>query len=354
VVKSRKKLICSIIFSIIFSNTFLPFHHSVIPPTRDFFEAVPAASVTNCDKVIPGGKSIGVTLKTDGVMVSGLAEITTEDGKKTSPAKDAGIKAGDIIKSFNDVEISDVYSLTDCISSSKGKTSSVIFMRSGKIIKSALIPQISKEDKKVKIGAWVKDAASGIGTMTFYNPENGSFAALGHGITDMDSGELISIESGEILSSTIVDVNKGEKGTPGELKGVFSEDSTPMGKITKNNEFGICGTVSPEFTLSKESVSVAGKDEIKVGGAYILSNVEGNLIEKFDIEIVRILPAYTNSSKNMIIKITDPDLIEKTGGIVQGMSGSPIIQNEKLIGAVTHVFVNDPTRGYGVFIENML
>ena len=317
-------------------------------------DAVPVSSSAKQTMVVPGGKSIGVTLSTDGVIVAGLSDISLHNGKQASPAKDAGIKAGDIIKFFNDEPISSVAELSAAIKKSNAASCTVTLNRDNKTVKTSILPKISADDGQIKIGAWVKDAASGIGTITFYNPETKFFAALGHGICDADSSNILDVSDGEILSSTIVSVDKGTKGCPGELNGVFSESSNHLGHITENRQSGICGNVTDNFTLSHQPVQIAKKEEIKTGNAYILANVEGNLIEKFDIEIIRVIFTNNTSSKNMIIKITDSRLLEKTGGIVQGMSGCPIIQNGKLIGAVTHVFVNDPTRGYGIFIENML
>ncbi len=316
--------------------------------------AVPVSSSAKQTMVIPGGKSIGVTLSTNGVMVTGLSEISLYDGKIISPAKDAGIKAGDIIKFFNEEPIGNVSELSAAIKKSNASSCRVTLSRDNKIIKTTVSPKMSADDGQIKIGAWVKDAASGIGTITFYNPETHFFAALGHGICDGTSGEVLDVSNGEILSSTIVSVDKGKKGSPGELNGVFSESSECLGLITQNHSGGICGKVTDKLNLSHQPVCIAKNEEIKTGSAYILANVEGNQIEKFDIEIIRIISTKDTSSKNMIIKITDSKLLEKTGGIVQGMSGCPIIQNEKLVGAVTHVFVNDPTKGYGIFIENMI
>lgn len=347
VMKVKKKIICLILSSLV-SVASLPFENTI--PFFSIFTNVSAEERT----VIPGGKSIGVTLRADGVIVTELTEITDTTGKITSPAKDAGIKVGDIIKSFNNAEITGVEDLISQIENTDKNQAKISLIRNKKNISVLISPKSSKEDGKMKIGAWVKDSASGIGTLTFYDPKTHFFAALGHGITDTDSGKLISIEEGKILDSTIVSVEKSKKGTPGELKGIFSENESPIGSITTNSKFGISGEMTPDFSITGEEVEIALRSEITTGKAQIISNIEGKNTSVFDIEILRVLPQHSNSSKNMIIKITDEKLLEKTGGIVQGMSGSPIIQNGKLIGAVTHVFVNDPTRGYGVFIENML
>lgn len=312
------------------------------------------AALNEAKTVIPCGNCIGVTLCTDGVLVVNTAEVAAKDGSHTSPAEAAGIKPGDLIQSFDGKKISSVEDLDSAILKSGGQSSSITIKRKNKTIDTLLKPKMSQQDGVFRIGAWVKDSTSGIGTMTFYNPETKSFAALGHGICDPETGEILAIDKGNILSSTIVSVDKGKKGVPGELNGVFTENGAAIGKITANCDFGIFGTLDTEFVLSNQPIPVANRQEVKAGDAYILSNVEGSKVEKFNIEISRLLPKSVSSQKSMIIKITDERLLSKTGGIVQGMSGSPIIQDGKLIGAVTHVFVNDPTRGYGLFIENML
>ena len=344
----KKAVILSLIFSIIFS---------VSGSETSGFQAPSLAVSTEVSAektVIPGGKCIGVALSTDGVLVVDVSDVVSSDGKHTSPAKDAGIKSGDLIQSFNGNEIESVSDLNTAINSSGGKASSVKLNRNGNIREVLITPKVSQSDGGFKIGAWVKDAASGIGTLTFYDPDTKSFAALGHGICDSETGNLLTVGDGNILSSSIVSIDKGEKGVPGELNGIFKDDEPILGKITDNNDCGIFGTCESNILTGTQTVPIADRDEVKLGSAYILANVEGNSIEKFDIEIIRIMPKAISSQKGMIIRITDEKLLNKTGGIVQGMSGSPVIQNGKLVGAVTHVFVNDPTRGYGIFIENML
>ena len=314
-----------------------------------------AAAYASEPMLVPCGKSIGVTLSTDGVMVVNVADMQTQNGKTKSPAQAAGLQAGDLIKNFNGAPVSSVDELISAVSASEGKSSTVVVQRRDKTIETLLTPKISSDDGTFKIGAWVKDAASGIGTMTFYNPSDHTFAALGHGICDVETGNIIALDDGNILSSTIVSVEKGSRGSPGELKGVFSEDNNVLGNVCKNTPCGIFGTLeNPQGLSGSDALPIAARDEIATGKACILTNVEGNIVEQFDVEILRVMPQNTSTSKGMIIKITDEKLLQKTGGIVQGMSGSPIIQNGKLIGAVTHVFVNDPTKGYGIFIENML
>ncbi len=346
----RKK--SCLLFSLIFSLT-LCISGSEYSPTEPVFASL-SASAPQEKLLIPGGKCVGVTLSAKGVLVTDISDVVTESGKHLSPAKDAGIKPGDLIKSFNNQETLTVSDLNSAIKSSQGKNSSLRLIRQGCEREVLITPHISQADKSFRIGAWVKDAASGIGTVTFFDPETNTFAALGHGICDSETGEIFSIDKGNIFSSSIVSVNKGEKGVPGELNGIFEEDSPALGQITDNKTSGIFGTANKELLKAVNPVPIMKRKDTNPGKAYILSNIEGNKIEKFDIEILRILPNKLSPQKGMIIKITDQNLINKTGGIVRGMSGSPILQNGKIVGAVTHVFVNDPTRGYGIFIEDML
>lgn len=303
-------------------------------------------------EVVPGGNVIGIKLYTKGVLVIDVARFERTDGAIVAPATDAGLKPGDIILNINGIEIEDGLHLMSVVCE-KGETENVLSVqRNDKIFETKITPQLDKTSGKYKMGVWVKDSAAGIGTMTYYNPDTKQFAALGHSITDSDIGTSYSVKNGTIENVYVNTVVKGEKGIPGELKGVFSGDTEIVGTVTQNRASGICGTLFE--TENKERMPVASRWDVREGAASILSTVEGGNVENFNIEIQKVMYNSGKSSKSMIIKITDERLIEKTGGIVQGMSGSPIIQNGKLIGAVTHVFVNDPTRGYGIFIENMI
>ncbi len=329
------------------------FSESIIPFDTEL--SLPVLSTANQEKcLVPDGRSIGVTLSTNGALVVDFMDIESSSGELPSPARVAGLKAGDLIQGFDGKKISNVEELVSAISASAGKSSSLTLSRNGKKSEVLIKPELAKNDGSPKIGAWVKDAASGIGTLTFYDPDTKAFAALGHGICDAETGKLLPVESGSILSAGIVSVNKGEKGVPGELNGIFKSDSNSLGEISKNSESGISGTVSESFEPSNSPIPIGHRGDIKIGSASVLTTVNGSLPQKFDIEIIKIMPKVISQQKGFVIQITDEKLLEKTGGIVQGMSGSPIIQNGKLIGAVTHVFVNDPTRGYGIFIEDML
>ena len=217
-------------------------------------------------------------------------------------------------------------------------------------------PVQDKDDGQFKLGLWVRDSTAGVGTLTYYDPSNQSFASLGHPITDVDTQEILSVKEGEILESKILDIKQGQAGTPGELKGSFSASQTRLGKIETNNEFGIYGKMYDEINNSiySEPLEVGAQDNVKLGKATLLTTIDSSGIQEFECEIVKANRQNVPSSKGMIIKITDPELLETTGGIVQGMSGSPVIQDGKLIGAVTHVFINDPTQGYGMYIDWML
>lgn len=307
------------------------------------------------DTVIITGQTVGITLNSEGAMVAEVAEIKTKDGKTVSPAKDGGIRKGDVIISVSGKPVHGVDDLHDAVSAAGDKSVLTELMRDGTKITTTLKPVLS-EDGSYRLGIWAKDAAAGIGTLTFYDPETGNFGALGHGIADSGSGMLMDIKDGEVLSSTIVSVEKGEKGEPGELKGVFGEGDTALGTIEKNTVCGIFGNMTLPEDKAKEgqSIKIGTREDVREGKAYILANIEGSKTEKYEIEIVNI-PVFTGDiTKGMVIKITDKDLLSKTGGIVRGMSGSPIVQSGRLVGAVTHVFVNDPTSGYGIFIEDML
>lgn len=303
-------------------------------------------------EVVPGGNVIGIKLYTKGVLIIDVAKFECADGAIAAPATDAGLKPGDIILSINGIEIEDSLHLMNVVSENGERTNVLNVQRNDKTFETKILPQLDKTSGKYKMGVWVKDSAAGIGTMTYYNPETRQFAALGHSITDSDIGTSYTVKDGSVENVYINTVVKGEKGVPGELKGVFSGDTEVIGAVTENSANGISGILFE--TENKGKMPVASRWDVREGAASILSTVEGNNVENFNIEIQKVMYNSGKSSKSMIIKITDERLIAKTGGIVQGMSGSPIIQNGKLIGAVTHVFVNDPTRGYGIFIENMM
>lgn len=352
----NKKLTLSVILITAFCGILNPFIKTESANQAYKGEYVQPVFNSSEEKLIPIGKSIGVTMNIDGVMVVGTCEILDENNKYSSPSQTAGIKCGDVIKSLDGKKISTVSEMNEILKNTKNQTISCIIERDKTVLTSQITPIKSQGENEYKIGAWVKDAASGIGTITYYNPKNKTFGALGHGITDSATGGIIDVESGNILKAQIAGIKRGEKGTPGELTGIFSETNGIYGYISENNRFGLFGTITNEDILKncRDTISVLHKTDVKIGKAQILCNIEGENAELYDIEIQKLFANSEDSSKGMIIKICDERLIQKTGGIVQGMSGSPIIQNNRFAGAVTHVFVNDPTRGYGIFAEVML
>ncbi len=302
------------------------------------------------DVLIPGGNVIGVKFYIDGVHILNSDSVETEKGKK-NPAKEAGLKSGDYITEVNSVPVYTNEDLSRCIQFSDEVELTVI--RNGYKFKTKITPVISAEDGNKKLGLWVRDSTAGIGTVTYYNPENNTFGALGHAITDQDTEKILLMKNASAYNASVTTIRKGKSGDPGELGGVFLSDERYLGELFQNSPVGIFGTYSIAKTTNSP-LPVAHQSEITEGDATIYCCINGEEITEYKIEISKIIKSGLYTSKGMIIKITDPRLLEKTDGIVQGMSGSPIIQNGKLVGAVTHVFVNDPTRGYGIFIENML
>jgi len=302
-------------------------------------------------RLIPGGQAVGVALATKGVMVVGVSDIS---GK--SPAQAAGLRAGDVIESINGNVLQSSEQLTALVSSANGENLSIVFQRDGKSNTAVLTPLMDPSSGLWRIGAWVRDSTAGVGTLSYYNPQDQSYGALGHAINDGDTGKLLPIRMGSLLKADIVSVRRGQKGTPGELRGSFLRDQQILGDIDINTNLGIYGNLDQPLSnpLYPGGLPVGYHETVEAGPAIILSTVDGNGIRAYEVEITHVDKKNASGSKNMVIRVTDPELLEKTGGIVQGMSGSPIIQDGKIIGAVTHVLVNDPTRGYGIFIENML
>ena len=308
--------------------------------------------------VYPGGQPIGVKLNTRGVLVVALSDIEGINGKTPSPAANAGVQIGDSILKINDVEINHAEDVTRAISRKKSSELILKIQRKNnqKLIEVKVKATIDSADGKSKIGLWVRDSTAGVGTLTLYDNKTKKFAALGHPITDADTGTTLNVNNGVIISSNIISIKKGTRGSPGELRGLFVDENKIKGQIIKNTECGIFGDGTQSLINSKfnKPMQIGLRNEIKEGKAQILTTINGSEPELFQIEIQKLLPQNTSGSKSMVIKITDSRLLEKTGGIVQGMSGSPIIQNNKIIGAVTHVLINKPDVGYGIYIEWML
>ncbi|MCB2292001.1 SpoIVB peptidase [Clostridium algoriphilum] len=321
-------------------------------------QSIPLAKNDTKIMVYPGGQPVGVKLNTKGVLVVALSDIEGLNGKTPSPAASGGVQIGDSILKINDVEINHAEDVTRSIS--KKKNSELILKVQRKnnpnFIDIKVKPTIDSSDGKPKIGLWVRDSTAGVGTLTLYDDKTKKFAALGHPITDADTGTTLNVNNGVIISSNIVSIKKGTRGCPGELRGLFIDENKIKGQIIKNTECGIFGdgTKSLINTRFNKPIEIGLRNEIKEGKAQILTTVNGSEPELFQIEIQKLLPQTSSGSKSMVIKITDPRLLKITGGIVQGMSGSPIIQNNKIIGAVTHVLINKPDVGYGIYIEWML
>ena len=313
-------------------------------------------NVVERPNLIPGGNSIGVRLNTKGVLIVAVTDVIDINGERISPAKDSGLKVGDSILAINDEKIINAEQVVEILNKIKNEEVKVTILRNNVEFDTKASSVQCMQDNSYRLGIWVRDKTTGIGTLTYRNPANNTFGALGHGITDVDTGKLLTVEDGLIMNAKVSDITQGRKGVPGEIKGVFYKTNEVIGDIKINNEFGIYGKLEEDYFVNNdiESFPIGFKEEVTIGEAHILTTIEDNIVEKFEINIEKVETHDKANQKSMIIKITDPKLLEKTGGIVQGMSGSPIIQNGKIIGAVTHVFINDPTKGYGLFIEWML
>lgn len=299
--------------------------------------------------VVPGGNPFGIRLYTKGVMVIRIDEVTTSSGN-VSPGKKAGLREGDMIISVDGVDVYRNRELSAIFSSSGGKTLKLVIERDSKRRELSFTPILCSEDNSYKGGLWIRDSTAGIGTLTWYDSTSGVFAGLGHAVCDADTGEIMPLSGGDAVEAEIKGCYKGSSGSAGELCGVFS--SGTIGSLYINGETGVYG-IMDSFDRNEKVVPVALKQEVKTGAAQIICTVDDGGAQYYDVEIEKVFNS-DDTQRNMIIKVTDPELIEKTGGIVQGMSGSPIIQNGMLVGAVTHVFVDDPTEGYGIFAENMV
>ena len=300
--------------------------------------------------LIPGGQPFGIRLRMDGVMIIRLGAVSSEEGS-VCPAEDAGLKPGDIIRTVDGCSITSNAVLRETFSAAEGTPVEIAFTREGKSCTAELTPVYSPADRCYTAGIWVRDSLAGVGTMTFCDPETSSFGGLGHPICDADTGICIPIGEGTACPITISSITKGVAGKPGMLQGTFLGED-PLGTLLCNNRCGVFGSLTASFS-EEDAIPMGFKQEITKGKAEILCTVSGTEKQSYTIEIEEIDYNGTDSTKNMILRITDKALLEQTGGIVQGMSGSPILQNGKLIGAVTHVFVDDPTKGYGIFCENM-
>lgn len=306
--------------------------------------------------VVPGGQSIGVYLRSEGVSVVDFAPIRSETGREFSPGEEVGIQQGDVIYQANDQEIIDELNLAKIIDAAgkEGKSVSLVLERGPKRLEVTIQPKFCPSTSRYRIGLLVKDGSAGVGTLSFYNPDSGVYGALGHVIVDPQSNQELEVNDGRIVIASIKSVQPGRKGQPGEKLGVLESQNT-LGSINKNGRFGIYGNLAGNLphSLKAEPIPVAWQNQVYEGPATMLTVVKDNEIESFTVQVEKIMANRTDG-KGMVIRVTDPRLLEITGGIIQGMSGSPLIQEGRLIGVVTHVFVNDPTKGYALLAEYML
>ena len=307
-------------------------------------------SVIPKNYVIPSGETVGVKMFTQGLLVIYVTSFIDINGAESAPARDSGIRENDRILTVDGIDIANSEKFSDYINNSDD-TVQLTIDRGGEILTLDVTPALA-DDNKYKIGLWVRDSTAGIGTMTFYKPDSGLFAALGHAICDADTGAVLKVANGSLLDCEIISVQKGEYGIPGELTGSFV--GGVRGSIFENNEFGIYGCLYDIPQSNGNEIVVATRFQIKEGPAQILCDIDGEGVRRYDVQICGVSKEPVTDNKGIIIEVTDDELLKKTGGIVQGMSGSPIIQNNMLVGAVTHVLVNNPKRGYGIFAESML
>lgn len=305
--------------------------------------------------VYAGGQSIGVKLDVEDVLIAGLEELESEDGRMVNPGLDAGLQIGDIIVSIDGMEVHNAADVQDIVEDTERDNVNLKIGRKGELLDINIRPVKTKSEGVYKLGLWVREKTAGIGTLTFYCPSNGSFAALGHGITDPESGLIYKVADGQLMDARILSLKEGKRGNPGELRGIFYEADEPLGRLEKNNRKGIFGIAYSILSngTADELIEIAEPEEISEGSAAILTTINGNNVQKFDIKIEKVNMT-DDDNKNMVIRVTDDELLKSCGGIIQGMSGSPIIQNDKLVGAVTHVLVNCPEKGYGIFAKTML
>ena len=301
------------------------------------------ASAALPERLTPVGRTVGIRLESDGLVVVGFEETR-------SAARDAGLKMGDTIKRVNGEDVDSCERFKMLAAAAGGEPLKLELLRDGKTVEAVVQPE--QDGETYRLGLMLRHGMAGIGTVTFYDPDTGLYGALGHGVNELQSMVLLPLAYGEILPSQVVEVQKGEGGAPGILKGAFDVEER-LGEVDANTCHGIFGKADKALS-DGTPISVASAGEVHTGSATILSNVEGDKVESFTVEITKLFPAGQDMGRNLLLTITDPRLLQATGGIVQGMSGSPILQDGKLIGAVTHVLVDNPAQGYGIFIENML
>ena len=302
-------------------------------------------------RVVPLGRAVGIKLFSDGVLVVGLSDLDSAQGPE-SPGKRCGLKTGDVITHINGQEVDSIEAVQTILREQGQEPLTLSAQRSGRAMQLSA-QAVRNERGDYQLGVWLRDSMAGIGTLTFYDPDSGVFAALGHGINDVDTAMLMPLESGGLMYAEVAEVARGSSGSPGELHGSF-DVQRELGTLYANTERGIYGVMKEGLFSGSETVELAQRDQVRVGPAVILANVKGEEVRPYDVEILHVYPESQGENRNLMLRVTDPDLLAETGGIVQGMSGSPILQNGRLVGAVTHVLVNDPAKGYGILAQTML
>lgn len=313
-------------------------------------------NVVNNNQVLVGGDSVGINLQSRGVVVVGSNYIITKNGN-FNPATLAGLNVGDVVVGIDNKEINNINDITSILNNYDGNSLlKVKAIRQGEEFTTEIKPLLDIQTKSYKLGLWIRDDTMGVGTLTFINPNTLRFGALGHAIADADTKETFDVKSGQLYKCNVIGVKMGKRGIPGEIMGLFVPGRDEQGTIDKNNDNGVYGNMfeNSDFLNDKKAMPIGGRLTAKPGKAKILTTIDGTKIESFDIEIIKTNYGSGVNSKSMVIRVTDEKLIQKTGGIVQGMSGSPIIQDGKIVGAVTHVFVNDPKKGFGLYLDWML
>ncbi len=321
----------------------------VIPISKITIDVLPEV------RLVPGGHSIGVKLYSQGVNVVGYYYFETVSGSR-SPAREAGVRTGDTILSVNGTPVSSINKMVELLAEAADNRVTLLIERDGREMEISIQPLYSKNDRDYRIGIYIRDSAAGVGTLSFYDPESLRYGALGHVIIDADTNKPVNLCDGTIVKARIIDIKSARKGQPGEKSGVFLDSKNFSGTIDKNSPFGIFGKlkeIHPVLSPYPEPLPMALAGQVKTGPAEMLTVIDGETIRSFKVEITRINPQQRPSDKGMVVQIVDEELLELTGGIIQGMSGSPLIQNGRLIGAITHVFINDPTQGYAIFMEWM-
>lgn len=307
-------------------------------------------SALAADSLVPIGRAAGIKLHADGVMIASVDPVTTSVGQ-VSPAETAGLQPGDIILTVNEKPVDTNNELQEEVANSEGKEIALNVRREEKMIACKVSP-VQDTNGKYRLGVMIRDGMAGIGTITYVDPDTGAYGSLGHGICDGESGVLVPLADGSLMEASVANVHRGQAGEPGALQGEFNLQED-MGTVEKNTDTGIFGVLTDDsYYKNGQQMPIASSSEVKTGPCEIWSNVEGETVQHYKAEITK--TCKEKGDGVLMLHVTDPVLLEKTGGIVQGMSGSPIIQDGKFIGAVTHVLVNDPTRGYGILIENML